>query len=290
MNRFVAALPRQKIIAPKKELYLPSRRLLCDPARENARCRLFMESEALDPRLYPWARIKQYRGPFRIVYPTMATITLVSGQTAAGEGISSSLTISLPNNPTQGNLVVVGVAYVAGTATCADGASNSFTNSPAGQVACQAAVGGYLNVFYLANAPSNANKSIIISGLSGGGAAWAAEFSGAATSSPVDTYNSYTGSTSSTAISEPTIVPNFVGDLFFAVANFQQTMTSVNSPFSIVKSIESGDGAAYYINSGSSSTTPTWNQSPAGELAALMVAFKAAADSFALDGQSLIFM
>jgi len=65
-----------------------------------------------DTLKYPtWVLMIVMVTTFLLVQEAQAGIALVSNQTVSGwnNGATSSLTISLPNNPTQNNLVIVGV-------------------------------------------------------------------------------------------------------------------------------------------------------------------------------------
>src|SRR5215472_8303840 len=139
--------------------------------------------------------------------------TLVTGQVAGqtNGATGASFSVTLPNNPTQGNLVVAACILYANDAntpsfTCTDGNSNSFTASAGnpGNLGAQI-FHGWSAIFYLI-APANANKTVTIAWTVSTTApanaftSWAAEFNGGVLTSPFERDVVNTGGANSTAM------------------------------------------------------------------------------------------
>lgn len=183
-------------------------------------------------------------------------IALVVGQTATTTDSSNatSRNVVLPNNPTAGNLVIVGCALGNGgasatTFTVKDSVPNSYTPSTSSPFHNTSA-GNDVGIWYLSNVPAGATKTITITTvLSSQGDFWAAEFSGAKTSSPQE--RTQTGTGSSTSINT-SITSTNNGDLLCSSAGSASDITANGSPwsnpgFSYPTSV--GDGGQYFIQS-----------------------------------------
>jgi hypothetical protein len=210
-------------------------------------------------------------------------IARVSGQsasTAFGAVAPGAHAITLTNNPTAGNLVVVGIfiSSTVATLTVADSASNSYTATTSSP-ATSSGVGGRASIFYLKNAPANASKTINIT-LAGATTdlnAWVQEYSGADTSASVLERDAvHTSATSSTAINDPTITTTGDGDLLFCACGAGQTISTANSPWAGVGSVGNGNYAEDMIQSAHGSQAINFTQSPAGQWCAVVAAFAAA--------------
>lgn len=206
-------------------------------------------------------------------------IALVSGQVASvALGSANSGNVVLPNNPTTGNFVVVGVVLGSETAsaTVQDSAGNSYTatsSSPA------SANGLRAYIFYLVNAPANANKTITVTIGSGPTSTdvWAVEFSGLVTSSPVDVQGTKTSATTGTNINLPSITPTADGELLIGVGAALGTISVATSPWTMIDAARNGDGAEYYIQPTAGARAIGFTQSPSSGWTAIAAAFKAAA-------------
>lgn len=202
------------------------------------------------------------------------TIALVAGQIgSAGSGGITNVSVTLPNNPATGNFVVAGVTSTdAGPFTVTDGNSNSYvatTNTPFTS-------GAKCGIYYLANAPANANKVITFngSGVSNFYSLFVAEFSGVKTSSPLERDN--TGSGTGTTVNSPSVTTTNNGDLLIGCCESNNGITSAGSPWTGVSTIPaSGDYAEYFIQSSSGAqavnfaqTNGTWGAIEAAFLAA----------------------
>src|SRR5580698_9600791 len=116
------------------------------------------------------------------------SFSVVTGQSATNSASSaSSISVTLPNNPTLGNLVCVGFFFYDATttpvtATVTDSNSNTYTIASASPSTFLSDTGGAF-ISYLLSAPSNASKNITVSFTRSGTAAvftvsaiWADEF------------------------------------------------------------------------------------------------------------------
>ena len=211
-------------------------------------------------------------------------IALVSGQSALAFAASPATTVNvvLTNNPTAGNLVVVGFLDegAAGTLSVADSNSNSYT--AAGTLFTVTVPGnGRMNIFYLVNAPANASKTITCTTTSGANLnAFAAEFSGAVTSSPLDgTPQTASAGANNTAITTPSITTTVNGDLIFGLAFAGGTITAVGGSFTFVGggADSNGNAAEWMVQSTAGAQAVNYTQSPSALWSGMVAAFKAAA-------------
>lgn len=206
-------------------------------------------------------------------------IALVSGQVISGiSGFSvSPLTIALPNNPATGNFVVVGVTDSgSGTLTVADSASNSYTATAATPFVASA---GRYGLFFLPNAPANANKTISISVGTPNAfiTAFAAEFSGVTTASPFEREGSASFGGANTNINTPSITTTNNGDLLFCVAQGYNTISSANSPWIAISTTQGNTWAEYYIQSTAGAQAVDFTQASSTFWDAMSAAFTASA-------------
>lgn len=205
------------------------------------------------------------------------TIARVAGQAAsAALGSVLSGNVVLPNNPTAGNFVVVCVekSSVTATITVADSAGNTYTatsSSPA------SANGGRASIFYLPNAPANANKTITVTtNTTNDLNVWAREYSGVLTVAPVDVQATHVSATSSTNINDPSATATADGELYVTVVHAGQTISTANSPWTGIDVVRNGNYAADYIQPTAGAQAIAFTQSPAGVWTAIMAVFKAA--------------
>lgn len=228
-------------------------------------------------------------------------IALVSGQVAVAENTTTTatLTVTLPNNPTPGNLVVVLFNWSSTTPTFSsikDNAAtpNSYTLTSKSPYQNTASFGGSTNttgIAYLANVPSGATKSITLTisatVTSGAMNVWAAEFSGAATS-PFENDATNHSSTAGTTINLPTYTTLNAGDLLVGTCFVSGAVSSANSPWTEISTLPaSGNAAEYYIQTSAGAQAVGWTAS-SSTWAAIEAAFKAAVSADVLASQILI--
>lgn len=195
-------------------------------------------------------------------------ITLVSGQVAVNEvSAGTSVTTTLPNNPTTGNLVVAlyaisrsGVTPI----TVKDSAAtpNTYTattNSPfanSGSTHGGAPSGNTIGVNYLLSAPASATKTITLT-ISGGTGSdidlWVAEFTGGTFSFDKDATGVDSGA--STTVNTPSITPTNVAELLVACCFVSGSVSSANSPWTEISSLPASGNAAEYLIKGSSDSS-----------------------------------
>ena len=211
-------------------------------------------------------------------------IALVTGQVAVAEATSAAVTVTLPNNPTPGNLVVVLFSFNNNTTTISSikdtaGTPNNYTQTTKSPYINTSTFGGNDNtigIAYLANVPVGATKSITITlSVSQIIDLWAAEFSGAAIS-PFENDATNHSSTASTTINLPTYTTLNNGDLLVAVNFVSGAVSSANSPWTEISTLPaSGSGAEYTIQTSAGAQAVGWTAS-SSTWAAIEAAFKAA--------------
>jgi hypothetical protein len=217
------------------------------------------------------------------------TISFVTGQSTSNGISAASLTLTLPNNPTVGNLVCVALQCSSGTTyTVADSNGNNYTSTPAGPVTENGGA-GIAQIFYLRNAPANASKSVIVTAGSGTptivGEVF--EFSGAdTTSSPIDVEVTHNSATSQTNINDPTITSGKDGELlFFTCTALGGAMTAINSPWTGLFAFGgTGTAGGYFIQPTHGSQAISLTQTSAGAWAAIITAFKIPSHNLSLMG------
>src|SRR5215831_3938272 len=201
-------------------------------------------------------------------------ITRVSGQHTSGSG-STPVTVTLPNNPTAGNLVVVGfIDLGSGPRTVQDANSNSYTATSKTPFAGTIAT---INTFYLANAPANASKTITITATGSAFTAyWVQEYAGAATSSVFEN-DTTSDSSNVTSIVLPSYTSTNDGDLLFASVSAGGAITSTDSPWTVVDAVvPNGNGGEDLIQTSHGAQAVAWTQSPSAAASAMIAAFKVA--------------
>jgi hypothetical protein len=209
-----------------------------------------------------------------------AGVALVSGQIYSNYASpSATLVLTLPNNPTTGNFVVVGVIDGASsTISVADANSNSYTATTGSPFAGS---GAGIGIYYLANAPSNASKTITITvgSASAGVLGWVAEFSGVATSSPQEQTpqtSYYAGP--GTAINLPSITTTHNGDLLISIVN-TSAITSANSPWTAMGSIIFGNLTEYDIQATAGAQATNFTSSASNHWDGMIASFVASGGS-----------
>jgi hypothetical protein len=207
-----------------------------------------------------------------------AQIALVSGQTVSGNsGFGSSpFTITLPNNPATGNLVVVSIAANSSVTgiSIADANSNNYTAA----AVLFAGSSRKLGIWYLI-APANANKAITVTITTPTGftEAWAAEFSGAATSAPFESSATVSFAGPGTTVNLPSITTTNNGDLLIGLAVGYSTLTAAVAPWTAIATA-SGDNAwtEYYVKPTAGAQAIGFTQSASNNWDAMSAAFKSA--------------
>ncbi len=195
----------------------------------------------------------------------MATFAHSQATTGSNNNANSTtLTVTLPNNPATGDLVVVGFTWANGASTqpsvptVVDSSSNSYTISPKSPSSTQGAGAGFAYAFYLLSAPSTATKSIKATYQStGGGAVHAAilQIDDFNVTGSISFFADAVGASSSGGtINNPTITSGAAGDLLFCHATPANSISTVNSPWT--KGVIDSDGQATgYILSASTGGT-----------------------------------
>jgi hypothetical protein len=219
-------------------------------------------------------------------------------QGAVGSGVSTaSITITLPSNPVQGNIVCVGMApgiAISGL-TVVDGNSNSYTITPNSPSTFQTNC-GQVWLAYLLNAPANANKVITLSWNTADNTpvAWADEFSVSGGTAAFDKDAKANTGTAGTTINTPTITPTGPTELLFACAASGSAITApaANGNLGVWKgsggAITSGDMAEYDL-SASSLTAVNFTQASAGWSAmAMAFTFTSLSGTFEDDSFSIV--
>lgn len=214
--------------------------------------------------------------------PATAVIALVSGQTVEGNAGfgTATLTLTLPNNPTTNNLVVVSIEFPSspGTISVQDSNNNTYTAATSTPFAASSGVYG---TYYLV-APANATKSITLAGTTATGGfivAWIAEFSGTATTTPLETVGTANFAGPGTAVNLPSVTTTNNGDLLIGYAKVMGAISSINSPWTLISSI-SGVGnsaASYFVQTTAGAQAVNYTQTPSSNWDGFITAFKAAA-------------
>lgn len=209
-------------------------------------------------------------------------ITLVPGQLATitgGFGLNNT-TISLPNDPTPGNFVVIGtVSNLTSTnpTTVADSNGNNYVPTLSTPFAGSSQK---LGIFYLENTPGNATKNITITEASvttGFQVLFAAEFT------TVDLASSFEGDAAVTfggpnaTINAPSITSINNGDLLIGVTDSYDTLISANSPWNAIAITAQQSGAEYYIQPAAGPQAVNFTQASSVPWDAMIAAFKAGA-------------
>jgi hypothetical protein len=223
-------------------------------------------------------------------------ITLVTGQVAVGEASGTSVTATLPNNPTTGNLVVAlwsDGSSSPGTVAVKDsaGTPNVYTATTltpfvtTGSTHGGSATGNTLGINYLLSAPASATKTITLT-KTGTQLCdlWAAEFTGGTFSFDKDATGVDAGA--STTINTPSLTPTHVAELLVAANFLSGAVTSANSPWTEISTIPaSGSGAEYTIKGAADSTAQAvgWTVS-SSTWAAISAAFSISAAATCIKG------
>jgi hypothetical protein len=211
-----------------------------------------------------------------------ATIALVAGQVVEGNAGfgTATLTLTLPNNPTTNDLVVVSIAFPAspGTISVKDSNNNVYTAATSTPFTASSGVYG---TYYLV-APANATKSITLAGTTATGGfivGWIAEFSGTATTTPLETVGTANFAGPGTAVNLPSVTTTNSGDLLIAFAQTFGAISTINSPWTVISSISAGgnSAASYFIQTTAGAQAINYTQTPSNSWDGFMTVFKAAA-------------
>lgn len=191
---------------------------------------------------------------------------LVSGQTAGVQGTGNPQTLSLPSNDTTGNAVIVleGVSPV-GSALPPVLTGASFTLVSAS--ACSSS--GYSLYAYVAPNVTGGNKQISVT--NAGGATielHLLEFSGVATSSPVDvTVSCVTGASAPNPTLGGSVTPSQANDLVLGFMRMDTAATtlSASSPFTILVYLSDNFASEYYVPSSTSAIAASFGNTVGGQ-------------------------
>lgn len=100
------------------------------------------------------------------------------------------------------------------------------------------------------------------------------EWSGIATAYPIDQWSQTNGTSAS--VSPTAVTPRANGDMFFAVAEGNTTLTHTSDSYTTLSvGGRTDDGAAYFVSSGSVASTTHWTQTSSDPYAAVAVCFQA---------------
>jgi len=139
-------------------------------------------------------------------------------------------TINLSANPTTGDTVCVGVVFettVSGVSV-EDGNFNAYTVTPSSPSPFE---DGYVYLFYLLSAPSNASRAISISWTGAANSTgWADEFRTSGGKISFDTDAAAASATGGTTVNTPSITPATTGGLLYATAS--SAMSVITAPAS----------------------------------------------------------
>jgi hypothetical protein len=227
--------------------------------------------------------------------PSQAAFTLVGGTQHAvqktGVAISTPLNapVTLPVNPTTGNLVLVGVSWFDGVNNVppsigvTDGNSNTYTksaNSPSNSV-----IGaGPVYVYYLLSAPANANKVITVAlgtDASAGPVAevWAMEFHSSVGNVTFDSDVTGTTASAGLTINTPTMTPVHANALIFGVGGDDTgSVSSVNNGSApnwvCPETLPTTDGTvSAYVLSVSAGSAANWTINASSKWDSIIAAF-----------------
>jgi len=208
------------------------------------------------------------------------SIILVPGQVAATIGgfAGNNTIISLPNNPTAGNLVIVFMTSggSAGTMTAVDGNSNSYAPTTSTPFSGSTA---RLGMFYLQNAPANANKNITLTdgtAPTGFQDIFAAEFSGAATTGVFESDATQSFGGASATINLPSITSINNGDLLIGGTIGYNTLVSADSPWTGIATAQQQSWAEYFVQATAGAQAIAFTQASSTFWDGMAAAFKAA--------------
>jgi hypothetical protein len=221
-----------------------------------------------------------------------STVLMVGGKTnnqatgsfahvQGGKAVASSVTtvtLTLPANPTPGDLICVGATFsgTISSLSVQDSNSNSYTVTPNSPSPSNAAGNTWLA--YLLIAPSNATKTIILSWTNSFSVeVWAEEFSISSGTQVFD--KDVTGTGTGTAINTPSITPTFSGELLFSAMACQGTASApVAYPSTqglwtgTVGGIQSGNDAEFIL-SASAATAVNYVQAPSDLWSGMVMGF-----------------
>lgn len=210
-------------------------------------------------------------------------IAYVSGSSAHQDFASSASarTLQWAANNGAGNLLIAAITTYNGshTVTVSDGTNGSYTQ--AGGYSTAPVGGGRVSIWYIANCAGSVQPTVTVTPDSASFVTIALhEFSGVATSTPLDATNPHNGSTTTTPTTGTCTAA--AGELVFAAfqsGNNPGVGTTVASPFTILlDSANPGSGplvAAYDVNAAGSEGA-TWTCNTTGNYAALAASFKPA--------------
>lgn len=221
---------------------------------------------------------------------------------ASGAGPVGSVTLVLTANPTQGNLVALGFAFldaannqVPTIQSIKDANNNSYTLSPKSPTTYNNSYGMMWLAFLLV-APANASKTITVTFASAVGAGgsityvlFADEFSISGGAMFVADGKSSGFTAGSTGILLPVIVISSSGTLMYSVAASSSGITAINSPYTHAADLTSANGGfqwgEYNMVSGPGSTAVGYADSSTSDpYAALAMTFVPAADQITQGG------
>lgn len=200
--------------------------------------------------------------------------TLVS----SGSGVSdmtTTIAVTVAGlSAESGHMLVAAILSYTGTVTVAsvlDDANNTYVSANARAMSDD----GASEIWYVASSiGAVTNIKVMFDGITGG-AVWFAEFSGVASSSPLDGVGEGTGG-AQTTVKGPTVETSAANDLVVTVVEISSGgVDSVDPPYVDLPNI-SGDDTAYGIAPFAGTNGVTWTAEGTGETVASTAAFIAA--------------
>jgi hypothetical protein len=212
--------------------------------------------------------------------------TLVTGQHDYNDNpsVSSTLVLTLPNNPTPGNLVCLGFQWAdgvnlsTGITSILDSNNNSYTLTPNSPSSTEG-LDGATYLAYLLSAPSNATKTVTITfaRTTGQGSGFIKEFNSSVGGVTFDKDVVGTGTTGTT-VNTPTLTPKTSGELFYGYAQVTGHISALAGAWVGTDTLPTTFGDADgYILSESSATAIDFTQT-SGDWDSNIMAFYEAVD------------
>lgn len=203
-------------------------------------------------------------------------IALVAGQVASAVGANPAAV--LPNNPAVGNFVVAAVC-TNGTADTITSVKDSNNNTYVATTKTPfTGVDTRVGIYYLANVPSGATKTVTVTMSSGvNNAVWVAEFSGVATTTPLETDATGNSSANGTHINSPSVTTTNDGDLLISVVGAGNTISTANSPWTGISTVQNGNYAEYMTQGTHGVQATDFTQGVSANWNGIIAAFTAAA-------------
>jgi hypothetical protein len=191
-------------------------------------------------------------------------LAFVQGAGSSESGPSGKLAISSTG---AGDLLVVAIVQESGTAAAvvsivdnAPGGPNTYVS--ANQRSVDARCANTAEIWYAKNVRPGTTSVAILMSASVTFEAWVAEFSGASTTSPLDTGAAASSQPATTVITAPTVTPSVPNAVVLSVAASCGAISGLaaGSPFHALAT-KNGEDAAYYVASQTGAYGAVWSTS-----------------------------